>query len=256
MIKADGEDVSVITVQVNDAKRLMVPTADNEINFSITGPGRIIGVGNGDPSSHEADRFFETIKTAKIENLKELAVDNLDNRPEIAAGFDDSAWKPAFKNQSDDWRVYTDSLIVVRGTFELPDFNSDTEVNLFTKSITESQSIYVNGHLLAANLRRDDPNQSFGLDHSIIKSERNEYAVMGKRFRKQHQWDNPNTDPGLAQVVYPAGQWKRKVFNGLAQVIVQSKKEAGEITLTATSLGLKPAMIKIQTQSVALRPRL
>ena len=27
---------------------------------------KIIGVGNGDPSSHEADRFFETVKTSKI----------------------------------------------------------------------------------------------------------------------------------------------------------------------------------------------
>lgn len=253
VIKADGEDVAVITVQINDAKGLMVPTADNEINFTITGAGKIIGVGNGDPSSHEADRFFETIKTAKIENLKELAGDNLDNRPEVADGLDDSAWKPAFQNQSDDWRVYTDSLIVVRGAFELPDI-SKAEVNLYTKSITENQAVYVNGHLLGANLKRDDPNQSFRLEHALIKSGRNEYAVVGQRFRKRHQWDTPNTDPGLVQVIYPAERWKRKVFNGLAQIIVQSTKQVGEIILSAASPGLKPVVVKIQTQAVALRP--
>ena len=53
-IKADGEDVAVITVQANDAQGRLVPTASNEIDFAIAGPGRIIGVGNGDPSSHEA----------------------------------------------------------------------------------------------------------------------------------------------------------------------------------------------------------
>jgi beta-galactosidase len=56
-LKADGEDVSVITVQVNDAQGRMVPTANNAITFEITGPGKIIGVGNGDPSSHEPDQY-------------------------------------------------------------------------------------------------------------------------------------------------------------------------------------------------------
>ena len=30
--------------------------ADNEIAFSVAGNGRLIGVGNGDPSSHESDK--------------------------------------------------------------------------------------------------------------------------------------------------------------------------------------------------------
>jgi beta-galactosidase len=56
-INADGEDVSVITVSALDAKGLSVPDAANKIHFSLTGPGKIIGVGNGDPSSHEADVY-------------------------------------------------------------------------------------------------------------------------------------------------------------------------------------------------------
>jgi fibronectin type 3 domain-containing protein len=38
-----------------DAQGNVVPTASNEISFSITG-GTIIGVGNGDPNSHESDK--------------------------------------------------------------------------------------------------------------------------------------------------------------------------------------------------------
>jgi beta-galactosidase len=53
---ADGEDVSVVEVRVVDAQGRIVPTADNEIEFRLTGGGRIIGVGNGDPSSHEPDK--------------------------------------------------------------------------------------------------------------------------------------------------------------------------------------------------------
>ena len=253
-INADGEDVSVVTVQVNDAEGRMVPDAENEIYFSISGPGRIIGVGNGNPSSHEPDKSHETIKRVKIEDLKELSVKNLNNRPEVAKGVDDLAWKPAFQNQNEDWRIYKDSLIVVRGTFLLPEIEKDAEVNLYTKSITENQSIYVNGHLIAADIKRDDPNQSFRLNHDIIFSGRNEYAVTGKRFRKKNQWDVPNTDPGLVQVIYPAKQWKRKVFNGLAQVIIQSSRQPGEILLTSDSQGLKSSLIKIQTKEVKLRP--
>ena len=52
-ISADGEDVAVVEVQIVDAQGRIVPTADNEVTFAVTGPGRIIGVGNGDPSSHE-----------------------------------------------------------------------------------------------------------------------------------------------------------------------------------------------------------
>jgi len=55
-VNADGEDVSVIKVLVVDAKGRVVPTADNLIHFDISGPGHIIGVGNGDPSSHEPDK--------------------------------------------------------------------------------------------------------------------------------------------------------------------------------------------------------
>jgi len=54
-INADGQDVSIVTVAVVDSNGVTVPTATNLISFSVTG-GKIIGVGNGDPGSHEADK--------------------------------------------------------------------------------------------------------------------------------------------------------------------------------------------------------
>src|SRR6185369_2188138 len=53
---ADSEDVAIVTVSVVDAKGRVVPIADNEINFEVGPNARIIGVGNGDPSSHEPDK--------------------------------------------------------------------------------------------------------------------------------------------------------------------------------------------------------
>ncbi len=53
---ADGKDVSVINITVVDKEGREVPDADNMIQFAIEGDGKIIGVGNGDPSSHEPDK--------------------------------------------------------------------------------------------------------------------------------------------------------------------------------------------------------
>lgn len=55
-VDADREDVAVVTVQIEDSKGRLVPTADNEVTFSVSGPGKILGVGNGNPSSHEPDK--------------------------------------------------------------------------------------------------------------------------------------------------------------------------------------------------------
>jgi len=55
-LKADGCDVSVIRVAIKDDKGRVVPTANNLVKFSIEGPGRIIGTGNGNPTSYEPDK--------------------------------------------------------------------------------------------------------------------------------------------------------------------------------------------------------
>ncbi len=55
-IDADGEDVAVLRVEVLDKEGRPVPTADNLINFKVTGEGRLIGVGNGDPNCQESDK--------------------------------------------------------------------------------------------------------------------------------------------------------------------------------------------------------
>jgi beta-galactosidase len=55
-ILADGQDVSLVEVRVLDKEDRIVPVADNEIMFKLSGTGKVIGVGNGDPSSHEPDK--------------------------------------------------------------------------------------------------------------------------------------------------------------------------------------------------------
>jgi beta-galactosidase len=60
-LKADGCDVAVIRVAIKDARGRVVPVADNLVKFTIEGPGRIIGTGNGNPTSHEPDKASQRL---------------------------------------------------------------------------------------------------------------------------------------------------------------------------------------------------
>jgi len=54
-LKANGVDVALVTCEVVDSKGIIVPTATNEVQISLSGPGIILGTGNGYPNSHEPD---------------------------------------------------------------------------------------------------------------------------------------------------------------------------------------------------------
>jgi beta-galactosidase len=53
MIRADGDDLSFITVRIEDKDGNLMPTADNLVHFSVTGPGEIAAVDNGNAATIE-----------------------------------------------------------------------------------------------------------------------------------------------------------------------------------------------------------
>ena len=53
-ILADGRDLSFITIEIVDEKGDLVPKAQNQLNFSVEGDGKIVGVASGDPTNHES----------------------------------------------------------------------------------------------------------------------------------------------------------------------------------------------------------
>jgi beta-galactosidase len=55
-INADGEDVCILRVEALDKEGRAIPTADVLIHFNVTGDGKLIGVGNGDPNCQESDK--------------------------------------------------------------------------------------------------------------------------------------------------------------------------------------------------------
>ncbi|GAA4078202.1 beta-galactosidase GalA [Flavobacterium cheonanense] len=55
-VLADGNDGVVVNVSIVDDKGREVSNANNMVYFKLIGDAKIIGVGNGDPSSHEPDK--------------------------------------------------------------------------------------------------------------------------------------------------------------------------------------------------------
>jgi beta-galactosidase len=58
-IKADGQDLSFVTVTVADQDGLLVPRSHNQIHFDINGPGEIVATDNGDATSFESFQSHE-----------------------------------------------------------------------------------------------------------------------------------------------------------------------------------------------------
>jgi beta-galactosidase len=59
LIRADGEDLSFVTVRVEDRDGDLCPSADNLVRFRVEGAGRIAAVDNGNAASVESFQASE-----------------------------------------------------------------------------------------------------------------------------------------------------------------------------------------------------
>jgi beta-galactosidase len=69
-IHADGRDLMFVTADIQDTNGVFVPTANNSITFSVSGPGKLLGVDNGDA----IDTTSYPSPTRKAFNGKALAI--------------------------------------------------------------------------------------------------------------------------------------------------------------------------------------
>jgi beta-galactosidase len=254
-INADGGDVSVITVAVTDAQGRIVPVATNAIHFTLNGPGKILGVGNGDPSCHEPDVYLPTWPGRSVaENdgwrwKKVPDVCDAKNLAELKTDFDDSGWQAA-DPQSDNGPLQERDRGVFRTKIRVTEQDLAAEtVELRFGMIDEDGWVYVNGQKVGES-HDWHAASAFDVKHFLHPGE-NILAVAVAN------WNGAGgINKGVALLVqdkpiYPG--WKRSVFNGLAQIIVQSTKESGEIKLTASTEGLTPTTIAIRSQSCTSR---
>jgi beta-galactosidase len=253
-INADGQDVSVFTVSAVDAQGRTVPVAQDKIHFSIEGAGSIIGVGNGDPSCHEPDVYVPTAPSHNIPVDKwrwELGNIPKSRRaiPEYANDFDDSTWKqvsgggPTIETQ--------DTAAIYRAHVNLTEEDLQGEGAMICFGGADDEGWYfVNGHFIGES--HDWQAQPIFDAKKYLRAGDNVVAV-GVYNSVGQGGLNPNVN---VQIIghATAAPWSRSLFNGLAQVIVQSTRDAGEIKLTATADDLSPATAAVQTQPCTPRP--
>jgi len=76
-IRANGEDLSFVTVTVQDRAGIAVPTAEPLIRFRLSGDARIVGVDNGDQTSHTSFKANQV----RLFNGKALVIIRAGPRP-------------------------------------------------------------------------------------------------------------------------------------------------------------------------------
>lgn len=213
-IAGDGKDISIVNLFGLDAGGRVVPTATEKLEFEIEGPGKILGVGNGDPTSLEPDVYAPTTFSEDLSKgwKYKAATGEAENRPDVLANFDDSSWQTVdiWENQ----HMPSDSMAVFRKKFTVEDLAKWKFLDI--GAIDDLGWIYINGKLVQKTTKWDETYQlkSEGL---LVKGE-NTIAIVCR---------NNAGDGGFSKGVSLSGismpaAWSRSLFNGSAQVIVQS----------------------------------
>ena len=255
-INANGEDVAVFSVTAFDAQGRFVPVAQNKINFALEGAGKIIGVGNGDPSCHEPDTYVSNLSVRNVAlnewRWKTGPFRGSDHSaPEYATGFDDLAWN-VIKAGSGDGAIRTDNTAAIYRahlTLTAEDL-SGPGVQIHFTGCDDEGWYFVNGQYVGETHDWDAKP-----DFDITKFLRPGDNVIAVCCR--NGGGNGGLSPNVTVDIIAKPDelpWSRSLFNGLAQVIVQSTKDAGEIKLTAGSAGLPSVTASVQTQPCAPRP--
>ena len=254
-INADGEDVSVFTVAVTDTQGLVVPTAGNKIHFELSGAGKILGVGNGDPSCHEPDVYLPTWSDHSVAlndgwRWKKVPDARAENLAEVETDFDDAGWQPDNPQtgsgplQERDQAVFRTKIPVTA-----EDLASEN-VELNFGMIDEDGWVFVNGQK-AGESHDWQVSPAFDVKHLLHPGE-NTIAVAVANWNGAGGINKGVSLRLQNPPVMPA--WERSVFNGLAEISVQSSKVPGEIKLTASADGLLPVTATIISQPCAPRP--
>jgi beta-galactosidase len=255
-LDADGADIAVVTVAVVDAQDRVVPVAANPIAFTLEGPGRIIGVGNGDPSSHEPDKFFASpsLRARALDDWRWQSIPDpyLPELPETGASFDDSHWAKA-DVRSERGPLGPNQRAVFRTRFRVSaDDLAAAGVELWFGKIDGGVSVFLNGRTIAP--AGDSRAPSVHDVTKLLHLGENSVAVTVANWG-----DAAGLNRGvmLRLVDEPRPPaWQRSVFAGLAQVIVQTKGTGGTIKLSAQSTGLAPATTTLATRATVPRPTL
>jgi beta-galactosidase len=247
--KDAAHDVAVVTVSAVDARGRVVPLAANQVSFGISGNGEILGVGNGDPSSHEADRFVDDVRVDSVTGwqMADLAAD-AQSLPDLAM----LDWRDPFRWYAPGTGPAIPAAFVLRGKWQPSDISGQGACKLFLPLLSANQRVFVAGRELTATAKRDRAGFSVVLDASVARAGGAQDVVVvvpaggDKALTTLQDVGANGSNVAYVQQVRPAQPWSRSLFNGYAQVIVRVASRTGKpLLLVASAPGLKPTSIKL-----------
>ena len=253
-LAGDGCDAVPVTVEALDVEGRPVPLAQNKVNFTIEGAGKIIGVGNGDPNCHDPEVFLPPMPRSVPVTGWRWKLANVSNGsgvlPEYANDFDDSAWKE-LKPTDGNTITKEQATAIYRAHLTLTEDDlKNAELRLRFAGCDDDGWFFVNNQFVGES--HDWAAQPTFNIKKFLRVGDNVIAVGVKNSAGQGGL-KPEVNLDFMAEPKPLA-WSRSLFNGLAQIIVQSTKDVGEIKLTATAEGLKAATVTVNTQPGAPRP--
>jgi beta-galactosidase len=246
-----ADDIFVFDVTVRDAQGRIVPTAGDLIHFSVSGPARLIGMGNGDPGSHEADRPAERHRYTAAHDWRMQGAQRAEQAVTLASALETGSWRDPFQWVPDDQRPPEAAFDVIRARFSRPTVAPGVHCLLFIGDLVPDQRVFINGREIKP--QRDGEELLVDLDPAALEAENTlTYLVKtpsgGIRTLIDAALDGARW--ATLRVTEPAGPWQRSVFNGHAQLIVQATHAGGDTRaiVSATSDGLAAASAQLDSR--------
>ncbi len=247
-LTADGADATMVKVSVTDAQGRVVPTADADVSFSLDGPAKIIGVGNGDPGSHEPDQFVDVVASQPVTGWR---ITDATPGQDATAGAA-RPWRDPFQWYPPDERPKTPEAFILRGAFDQGAPAPGEKLSLFLPALNPRQRVFVAGQEVTARLKPSGAGLVAALDGlnlapgpvtvMISVPDRGEASL-----KALFQLGGGGSNVAFLQRITPAGAWRRRLFSGYAQIAIQAADAAGPVTLRATSPGLIAAQAPLAT---------
>jgi beta-galactosidase len=248
-IAADGEDVAVASAQVVDARGRPVPTAEPLLTFTLEGGGRILGVGNGDPGSHEPDRFVDAVDLTPVREWRgRIAPPGTTAPGELGTLGPMTAlghWQAVLPKPGE---VYDLAASFTGGTPR-----ARQEIRLVLPALGTRTTVWLNEREIARDLDTSREGPDLALPAGLLVEGVNRIRLLVVPFDGTRNHIPETTQLGTVSARTASDPWTRRAFSGMAQVIVQAGRAPGPIAIVATADGLSSARVVVQASPAAAR---
>jgi beta-galactosidase len=206
-------------------------------------------MGNGDPGSHEADRPAELHRYAAATRWRHRSITRPEDVAALMAGPAQAAgsgWRDPFAWVAPEHRPADTAWNMVQATIARTAPASERQV-LLLGEITPGVQFYLDGRPVSprqeAGMLAIDLGPAAGAETTltaVFPTPAGGTRALFDAAQSGRRWATLRTTT-------PSAQWRRSVFNGQAQVILQSTGKTGRATLRATSDGLDLGTLNIDT---------